>query len=58
MIHQGTHEKLTHVCSEHPELPVNSEVVMYLSHPFGPHKTVSAHTDTLQHYTPPTTLVT
>lgn len=37
-IHQGTQEKLTHVCSEHPELPVNSEAVMYLSHPFGPHR--------------------
>lgn len=36
-IHQGTHENLTHVCSEHPELPENSEVVMYLSHPLGPH---------------------
>lgn len=47
-IHQGTQEKLTHVCSEHPELPVNSEVVMYLSHPFGPHSLCPhRHTATL-----------
>ena len=32
---QATHENLTHVRSEHPELPMKSEVVIYLSHPFG-----------------------
>jgi len=32
---QATYEKLTHVCSEHPELPVKSQVVVYLSLPFG-----------------------